>query len=149
MERVVRSYSPAVVAPTQCQMRLGVRPTSFQTSTNTKHSTNKSQNRLMSQVQTHSRSWLAFWLLSYLAPFVFLFVLIRVFEGRPVDGRIFLVLFLGPFACGLAGSVWAFKCARLPGPHFTLFLIGTIVEYGVGFAIFWVVCILLFGVIAT
>lgn len=98
---------------------------------------------------TRSRAWLLYWLLSYLTPFALLFLLLCVFADRPLDGRTSLVLFLGPFACGLAGAVWAFKCAKLSAFHFTLFLFATIVAYGIGFVMFWILCILLFGVIAT
>ncbi len=96
-----------------------------------------------------SRAWLAYWLLSYLTPFMLLFLFICVFGETPVDGRIFLVLLLGLFACGLGGSAWAFNSAKLPALHFTLCLLGTIVAYGIGIVLFWVACVLIFGVIAT
>ena len=96
-----------------------------------------------------SRAWIAYWLLSYLTPFAFLVFLIWFFGDRPVDGRILLVLFIGPFVCGIAGSAWAFHSAKLRAIQLTLFLSGTIVAYGVGVVLFWFVCILLFGVVAT
>ena len=103
----------------------------------------------VASAETRSYAWLLYWLLSYLTPFAFLFLLICVLEDTPIDGRTCLVLFLAPFACGLAGAVWAFKCAKLPAFHFALFLFATIVAYGIGFVMFWILCILLFGVIAT
>lgn len=103
----------------------------------------------VARVDMPSRAWLVYWLLFYLTPFALLFLFICVFGETPVDGRTFLVLLLGLFACGLGGSAWAFHSAKLPARHFTLCLLGTIVAYGIGIVLFSVACILIFGVIAT
>lgn len=102
-----------------------------------------------SREDANSWVWPIRWLLSFICPFLLLFILSYSFRNRNVDGVTALVLILGPFVCGIVGSLWSFRGAKLSVLQSLLLLLATIVVYGIGFVVFLIVCTMAFGVVAT
>ena len=102
-----------------------------------------------SLADANSWVWPMRWMLWIISPFVILFVLTYLFKNRNFDGVTTLILILGPFACGLVGSMWSFRGAKLSVLQTVLLLLATLVAYCIGFVVFMIVCIMVFGVVAT
>ena len=102
-----------------------------------------------SLADANSWLWPICWLLSFIFPFLLLLVLTYCLRNRNVDGVTTLVLILGTFSCGLIGSVWAFRGARLSVLKSVLLLFATLVAYCIGCVVLLIVCIMALGVVAT
>ncbi|MCU0720347.1 MAG: hypothetical protein MUC83_11635 [Pirellula sp.] len=105
--------------------------------------------KIFATTDANTRAWPAYWLLSLIAPFVLLSAVMVVLGDQKIDGVTTLVLIVLPFICGFVGSMWAVKRASLTGVQSVLLLLATLAAYGIGFVVFLILSISLFGVIAT